>query len=77
MRVEQFDDSVCAAGETVVAAVVKTHRQHRSLVNGHFSNTRIRNVHIQRLQMPQLPTTSMCSFDVRKQAATAAAAACA
>ena len=49
MRVEQFDDPVGAAGEAVVAAVIKTNRQHRSLVDGHFSNTRIGNVHLRRM----------------------------
>ena len=46
VRVDELDEPVRAAGEAVVAAVVEAHRQHRPLVNRHFCNTGIGNVHL-------------------------------
>ncbi len=46
MRVEQLDNSVRAAGDAIVAAVVEAHRQDGPFVNRHLCNTRIGYIHL-------------------------------
>ncbi len=45
MRVEEFDDSVSSAGQTIVTTVIEAHGQDGPLVDGHFHDTGIGNVH--------------------------------
>ena len=48
MWIDKFDDSVSAARQAIVTAVVEADGEDGTFVDGHFHNARVGNVHLKR-----------------------------
>jgi hypothetical protein len=46
--IDKFDDSVSAARQAIVTAVVEADGEDGTFVDGHFHNARVGNVHLKR-----------------------------